>query len=226
MGTLQIGNRTVDRGAATAYARRYLTEGGGWAYPSYDGYDAKHARGPLVDADFLAPVLLNVSHMRVRTYEELQGKRTELQSVLDEIPTDLDLREAGEDDLRRLGELFSVLDGEGIHGAKGTVLAKVLHRKRPAFVPLYDSRVYGVYVGGDPAPVPTPTGHRSWQEFMPLFAEAVRADLDREWDLWTDIASHVEEPPVTQLRALDIVAWWAGAGTPATPAPEAGLEDV
>ena len=146
--------------------------------------------------------------------------------MLDAIPVDLELREAGEDDLQILGELFSVLDGEGIHGAKGTVLAKVLHRKQPSFIPLYDSRVYGVYVGGDPAPVPMPSGHRSWQEFMPLFARAVRADLNREWELWTDIASYAAEPRITQLRALDIVAWWAGAGRPSEPEPETGLEEV
>ena len=225
MGTLQIGNRTVDREAAKEYARRYLTEGGGWAYPSYDAYDGERARGPLVDADFLAPVLLNVSHMRVRTYEELQGKRHELEAVLAAIPTDLALREADTGDLRRLGDLFAVLDGEGIHGAKGTVLAKVLHRKRPAFIPLYDDRVRSVYQDGGGAPVPTVKG-RSWAAFMPLFAEAVQQDLDREWEFWGEIAGISSRPPITRLRALDIVAWWAGAGTPPSPEPETGLEAI
>jgi hypothetical protein len=76
-----------------------------------------------VDADFLAPVLLNLSHLRI--------------------------------------------DGAGIHGATGTVLAQVLHRKRPAFIPLYDSRVYGVYVGGNPALVPKPSGSPRRPEAAP-----------------------------------------------------------
>ena len=88
MGTLLIGNRTVDRDRAREHARTYLS-GGRSSYPSYDGYDADHAPGPLVDADFLAPVLLNVSHLRVRTYAGLQRSRQKLQSILDAIPPDL-----------------------------------------------------------------------------------------------------------------------------------------
>jgi len=208
MGTLLIGNRTVDRDRAREHARTYLS-GGRSSYPSYDGYDADHASGPLVDADFLAPVLLNVSHLRVRTYAGLQRSRQKLQSILDAIPPDLGLEAAVTEDLLRLGELFAVVDHKQIHGAKGTVLAKVLHRKRPRFIPLYDEQVRRVYQDGDGAPVP-PVEDRSWSEFMPLFATAVQRDLTAEWDFWTAIAADAEGPPITQLRALDIVAWWAG----------------
>lgn len=51
----------MDRGKALAHARRYLTDGKGWAYPAYDAYERDRAVGPLTDADLLAPVLLNAA---------------------------------------------------------------------------------------------------------------------------------------------------------------------
>lgn len=99
--------------------------------------------------------------------------------------------------------------GPGIRGARGTTLSKVLHRKRPSFIPLWDSNVEQVYQGGTPAKVPRVKG-RSWEVFMPLFGAAVQADLQREADFWSGIVAMAPGPPITPLRALDIVAWWAG----------------
>jgi hypothetical protein len=206
---LQVGGVTVDRDAAFAHARDYLTRGTGWAYPSYDGYDAEHAAGPLVDADLLAPILLNVPHIKIATYVALQAVRPRLQEALDRIPPDADLADASTEDLALLGELFAVLDGGGVRGSRGTVLAKVLHRKRPGFIPLYDEQVRSVYQDGPAAPVPRQRG-RSWQEFMVVFGAAVQRDLQREQEFWRSIATLAPGPPVTPLRALDIVAWWAG----------------
>lgn len=209
MDELRVGGVQVKREDALAHARRYLTEGRGWAYPSYDGFDAAAARGPLVDGDLLAPVLLNVRRISVSTYEALQVVRPQLQEVLDRISPDLSLIDANQADRDQLGELFGVLDGPGISGARGTVLSKLLHRKRPAFVPLYDRQVGRVYQHGDVAPVPVIRG-RSWREFAPLFATALQDDLRRELPFWQAITALAPGPPITPLRALDIVAWWAG----------------
>lgn len=208
MGDLQLGGRVVEREGALDYARRYLTDGAGWSYPSYDAYDEARATGPLTDGDFLAPMLLNV-RIKVRTYEGLQARREELDRHLARIPQALDLADATTADLGILGDLFSVLDEPGVYGARGTTLAKVLHRKRPGFIPLYDERVRVVYQTGNPAPVPPQRG-RSWQEFMPMFAGAVQTDLRRETDFWDRITGLAPSPAITRLRALDIVAWWAG----------------
>lgn len=212
MAAVRVGGVVVDRGEAVAHARRYLTDGSGWAYPAYDAYERERAAGPLTDADLLAPVLLNVSHMKIKTYEALQAKRPELDEHLDHVPHDLDLADANPDELAVLGDMFAVLDGPGVWGAKGTVLAKVLHRKRPRFVPLYDARIRAVYQQGPAAPVPAPPKRtrRAWRDFVVLFAEAVRADLKREADLWAEIAALAADPPISPLRALDIVAWRAG----------------
>jgi len=212
MNELRIGGVVVDRDDALARARRYLTDGTGWAYPAYDAYEQERAAGPLTDADLLAPVLLNVNRMTIRTYEALQAVRTELDQHLARIPPDLDLADAAPDDLAVLGDLFAVLDGPSVWGAKGTVLAKVLHRKRPRFIALYDEQVRSVYQDGPDAPVPPPPRRtrRAWREFVVLYAAAVQQDLRREADLWAEIAAMAPGPPITALRALDIVAWQAG----------------
>lgn len=150
--------------------------------------------------------------MKIKTYESLQNKRAALDEHLARIPLDLDLVDADADDLAVLGDMFAVLDGPGVWGAKGTVLAKVLHRKRPRFVPLYDEQVRAVYQDGPDAPVPPPPRRtrRAWEDFVVLFAAAVQDDLRREKDFWAEIVSMASEPPITSLRALDIVAWKAG----------------
>lgn len=210
---MKVGGVFVDRGEALAHAQRYLTDGGaGWAYPAYDAYERERAPGPLTDAGLLAPVLLKVSRMKIRTYEALQAKRAELDEHLARVPVGLDLVDADADDLTVLGDMFAVLVGPGVWGAKGTVLAKVLHRKRPRFVPLYDEQVRVVYQVGPIAPVPPPPRHtrRPWRDFVPLYAAAVQQDLRREADFWAEIAALAYDPPITPLRALDIIAWWAG----------------
>lgn len=127
------------------------------------------------------------------------------------IPLELSLVDAGPGEIARIGELFAVLDGSGIRGARGTLLSKVPHRKRPAFIPLYDGQVRRVYQDGGPVPIER---GRSWEEFAAVFATAVQDDLRRELPFWWSIAAMAPEPtPITPLRALDIVAWWAGRRT-------------
>ena len=219
---LRIGGLLIKRDEAQQYARDYLTSGKGYAYPSYDGYDAAHALGPLNDADLLAPVLLNVGRTySIALYEALQAKVPFLQRVLDRIPHNLQLEDADPGAINLLGELFGVLDGEGIAGARGTVLSKVLHRKRPCFIPLYDRVLYSVYVGPAPHPLQRdPT--RSWKEFFPLYAGALKHDLNADRAFWAEVAALSERPRVTTVRALDIVAWKAGqeAGASATEVDE------
>jgi hypothetical protein len=206
MDTLLVGGRSVPRQAAFDYAKRYLTAGEGFAYPSYDGYDIDRASEPLRDTDLLAPVLLNVRHLSVATFEQLLAQRDRMQATLDQLPVDLSLVDAEPEHEVLTARLFSVLDDQEIWGARGTVLAKILHRKRPALIPLYDRQVWSVYV---PTPVPRDP-KRSWESFFRMFVPAVRADLRRELPFWQEVAALAPTVPITPLRALDIVAWWAG----------------
>jgi hypothetical protein len=69
------------------------------------------------------------------------------------------------------------------------------------------------------APVP-PVKGRPLADFSTLSAQPVRADLERELAFWEEIAIVATGPAISPLRALDIVAWWAGA--PAGAAGEDG----
>jgi hypothetical protein len=44
MTKLQIGGVRIDRQAALELGRHYLSQGQGWAYPAYDGFDTASAR--------------------------------------------------------------------------------------------------------------------------------------------------------------------------------------
>ena len=136
-----------------------------------------------------------------------------MQTLLDQLSPDLALEEASDHDLQVLGQLYAGIDEGELHGASGTTLAKILHRKRPALIPLYDKQVGSCYQHGVGAPVPTKKGRR-WDVFMPLFAGAVRDDLIRHKNFWKQVSELALDPPITQLRALDIVAWHLGGGAP------------
>ena len=98
-------------------------------------------------------------------------------SWLVKIPLDARLVEAGAPELALLGELFSVLDSDDLPvNARGSILAKVMHRKRPAFIPLYDRFVDYCYRGADDAPV-AKDRKRTWREFLPLLGQAIIDDL-------------------------------------------------
>ena len=51
-----------------------------------------------------------------------------------------------------------------------------------------------------------------------LYAQAVQQDPRREVEAWEDINALAPRPPITPLRALDIVAWWVDHPGRAHPA--------
>jgi hypothetical protein len=207
-GGVRVGGVVVGREQAIEWAREYLTGASAWAYPAYD---ARSDPNRIDDADLLAPVLLNVNRLTLEAYYGLQEQRTRMQECLAAIPEDAELTSAGDDDLEPIRLLFGVLDDPGIPGVQGTILAKILHRKRPGLIPLYDERVRRCYQVGQGAPLPVRRG-RPWGEFFVILAMAMRKDLADQLDTWTEIANIATRPRITLLRALDIIAWRAGAG--------------
>lgn len=208
LGVLRIGGVDVDRASALDSARGYLRRRDRFGYPAYDSFGAD---GPwrVGDADFVAPVLLN-AEMNSRTFYALEAIRPHLERWLVDIPVDARLVEAGPPELAKLGDLFSVLDSDDLPvNARGSILAKVMHRKRPAFIPLYDRFVDYCYRGADEAPVPKDR-RRTWQEFLPLLGAAIIDDLTTGADFFAEVAALANGPVITPLRALDIVAWHAG----------------
>ncbi|MFD7161012.1 DUF6308 family protein [Kribbella sp. NPDC059898] len=210
---LRVGGVVVEREQAIEWAREYLTGASAWAYPAYDAYDARSDPKRIDDADLLAPVLLNVGRLTLEAYYGLQERRARLQECLAAIPEDAELTSAGDDDLEPIRLLFGVLDDPGIPGVQGTILAKILHRKRPGLIPLYDERVRRCYQVGQGAPLPVRRG-RPWGEFFVVLAMAMRKDLVDQLAVWTEIANLATGPRISLLRALDIVAWRAGGIDP------------
>jgi hypothetical protein len=176
-----------------------------YAYPYYDELRTTDDPVRLVDGDFLAPALLNAFRgSPLKAFRSLKLRETELSHALDTIDPVLDLAEADDDSIGLLGPLFHLLEDHGIPGVQGTTLSKVLHRKRPRFIPLFDDHVRKLYQEMTGAPIPRDP-KRTWGEFFVLLAQEMRsnllADLDG-WDRLTRLA-----PSLTRLRALDIVAW-------------------
>lgn len=218
-GLIHIGGVGIDRESVRAAAAEYLAaQGGRFGYPAFDAYEAGGGPGRLSDGDFLAPCLLNAP-VNIKAFYSLVSIRPQLESWLQKVPADARLDDAGDAGLALLGELFSVLDAKPkLPHARGSILAKVMHRKRPAFVPLYDRYVDYCYRGSENAPVPVDR-QRSWADFVPLLGAAMIADLNREREYLAQVAALAQGPVITPLRALDICAWQAGR----TTSPKPGL---
>jgi len=206
---IRIGGIEVDRGLALESARGYLSRRDRFGYPAYDSFASEGGPWRISDADFVAPVLLN-AEMNSRTFYALEGIRDHLEHWLAGVPLDARLVEAGPAELTKLGELFSVLDSDDLPvDARGALLAKVMHRKRPAFIPLYDRLVDYCYRGVEGAPIPKDR-KRGWRAFLPLLGQGIIDDLVAGREFFEQVAALATNPVITPLRALDIVAWHAG----------------
>ncbi|MCD5313446.1 DUF6308 family protein [Kineosporia babensis] len=194
-------------------------------YPAYEEYRAQQWSGPLEDADLLAPVLLE-SPVPPESYSWLRERLPALNRALESIAPNADIASSATP-LELIAPLFDGLGEPGGEAVGMPVLAGVLHRKRPRFVPLWDARIRACYYGPD-APV-TPVGERSPGQFATAVAAAVRADLAVAPNLWKGLAGIADRPPITPLRALSIVARHLGDSTGVVPEqrePTPGLSDM
>jgi len=179
-----------------------------YAWPYYDGYNSGSLPDELNDGDLLAPVLLNVNPA-IHGFASLRSLRPELEAKLADVPDDVDLAHASDAVIDAVARLFECLDGAPVLGVRGTTLSKVLHRKRPRLIPLHDRHVRAAYVPSRLAAQPG----RSWPDYMTGLMVEMRTDLGRAKGSWRALASipSAEDPELTHLRALDILAWWHGS---------------
>jgi hypothetical protein len=182
----------------------YLDVRNGYAYPAYDRL-VTNGSAQLVDGDLLAPALMGV-HLDASRFSLLREMLPALEAVAD-LP-DVSLQAADDDHVLCVAGLFGILDepryaGRGI---RGTVVSKILHRKRPDLVPIYDSRIFEAYTA--PGVLPR-TSDRSWQHFMAELCMTMRADLHAEGAAFAGLEQLAAEQdtPVTQLRILDVLVW-------------------
>jgi hypothetical protein len=212
---LTIGNRHVSLEQASRWVRRYTSAPKNpkkpHGYPWYDGYQTGSV-DVLHDGDLLAPALLNV-RVTIAAHASLQRLRPALDIALNSIAKDGDLA-AKSADLSLLGPLFAVLEQRGgAFGVRTTLLSKVLHRKRPSFIPLYDRQVRTCYLapyGSSPPRLPTVRG-RTASEFYMAISSEIRSDLRSNLNAWRSLQDEVAgEVELSALRCFDIVAWEAG----------------
>ena len=209
-----VGSKSIAVETAVERVVEYVTSDD-YLFGTYDSYCTNNDPNVLADGDLLAPLLLNVQ-VSVRSYRKLQRWRPQLEQALAQLPA-VDLQDATEADIDRVAACFEVLDGEP---RMGVTLAKVLHRKHPRLLPLYDRKVYACYV---PERV-CAAKDRTWSDFIRLLAREMQVDLAGQREAWYDICSaanreRVSQPRLTPLRALDVLAWWteSGGGDQANP---------
>ncbi|MDP9496919.1 MAG: DUF6308 family protein [Actinomycetota bacterium] len=182
----------------------HLDERNSWSYPAYDRM-VTNGSAVLVDGDLLAPNLIGTAVDRDR-FLLLRELMPRLAGVAD-LPL-VALDEADDTVVERVAELFAVLDEAPYagRGVRGTILSKVLHRKRPDLVPLYDSRIFEAYTA--PGAIDR-SAHRTWGEFMGRLLRQMRTDLQAEraaFGVLQQVARGAGAE-LTRLRVLDVLVW-------------------
>ena len=184
----------------------YLNPAYSFAWPAYDTL-VTNGSPTLVTGDLLAPTLLE-AHVDSARFGVLAEMLPQLAGIGALPPRSL--AEATDDDIAAVAALFAVLDTDRYRrrGVRGTVLSKVLHRKRPDLVPLYDSRIDAGYRASGRI---THDPHRSWVHTMDLLCHLMREDLQREAATFAELEKFAEDrgAHITPLRILDILVWMA-----------------
>lgn len=177
-----------------------------YAITAYDRL-VTNGSAALVDGDLLAPNLIGTAVDRDR-FLLLRELMPRIAGIADLPP--VALQDAADDVVDEVAALFAVLDDAPYagRGVRGTILSKVLHRKRPDLVPLYDSRIFESYTA--PGAVER-SAHRSWRDSMTLLLQQMRADLRAERDAFDQLERVAEGAglPLSRLRVLDVLVWRA-----------------
>ncbi|WP_345447781.1 DUF6308 family protein [Arthrobacter gyeryongensis] len=209
MTTLKVGGATVGLDDAKVWARTYLVERPQTsAYPAYDGYPG--SPGDSVEPqDLLAVSLLNVSNNPIPVYYGLERLMASMNERLMDPSIAGDLATADEKTLEAIVRLFGVLESTPVKYVRLTTLSKVLHRKRPDLLPLFDDNIRFCYSECEGAPVPY-EDDRSHADYRRAWLIALQRDLATQLPYWEEIAAMAPGPKITPLRALDIIGWELG----------------
>ncbi len=202
--TLHLCNGTLEVEQPDQVLLDHLDTRNSWSFPAYDRL-VTNGSAVLVDGDLLAPVLIGTAVDRDR-FLLLRELMPRIAGVADLPP--VALQEADDEVLAQVAALFAVLDDAPYagRGVRGTILSKVLHRKRPDLVPLYDSRIFEAYTA--PGAIER-SSHRSWQDSMMLLLRQMRADLQQETETFAALerVAAGAGAQLTRLRILDVLVW-------------------
>jgi hypothetical protein len=199
-GTLEIDDGDVDE-----LLLAYISGGDIYAYPAYDTL-VTNSSTELVTGDLLAPTLLD-AHVDFPRFTVLRRLIPVLNERIAALPS-TPLEATDDAGVATVARLFGVLDGGGspVTGVRGSIVSKVLHRKRPDLIPLYDSRIWTAYTVAGAIPRTT---HRTWEEFMAQLCAVMRTDLQDEAARFTELQGLAakEGAELSPLRILDILVW-------------------
>lgn len=207
---LTVGGLKVETSKAEKWMARYVqTNSGRWSYPAYDGYPGTPSR-QLGEQDLLATSLLNAHQKPITSYYTLRKLMPELNKRLETLDSADSLIGADGKTICAVAKLFGVLDSVKTPQVGLTKLSKVLHRKRPGLIPLYDKNIKRVYFQAGTSPRLSFVPGRSWEGYAKVWIEAVQHDLTTQIEQWQHLARLAKNPGIHPLRALDIVAWGLG----------------
>lgn len=200
------GTLEIDDGDADELLLAYIAGNDIYAYPAYDTL-VTNGSTQLVTGDLLAPTLLD-AHVDFPRFTVLRRLLPVLNERIGALPA-TPLEDTDDDGLAAVARLFGVLDGAGsgpVTGVRGSIVSKVLHRKRPDLIPLYDSRVWTAYTAGGAI---ARTNQRTWEEFIAQLCRVMRADLRAEADRFGELQELAagNGAQLSRLRILDILVW-------------------
>lgn len=202
---ITIGDLSCPADELLNYAKTYLQTPGEFAYPAYDGYKGSLGRG-IEECDLLAIALLNAGSKPITTFYTLKSLLDPINERLADPRLSGTLSDAGQPQLDAVADLFGVLDERQTPQVNLTKLAKVVHRKNPELIPLFDRQVRRLYQGRVPR-----DNKRSYRDFILAWLPEVQADLRRHHEFWLEVTQLAQrDVPITPLRALDIIAWHLG----------------
>lgn len=206
---VRVGGAEKPRFELLEYAADYLSANGKWAYPAYDSYPG--SPGALVaETDLLAICLLNAGQQIIETYYGLQELIPAMNKALSNPALKGNFADAGPETLSAIADLFGVLDTHPTHQVGKTKLMKVLHRKRPSLIPLFDENIRRCYSVLGSKPVPS-MRHRLHRDFALAWLPVLQKDLRDQHGLWEEIVSMADpNVPISPLRAIDIAGWHMG----------------
>lgn len=196
-----------DEERAVGYLRTYYGQPYTGAY--FDSWAADRNDPNRINADDLVAVsFLSVVVPPLAARALLDVRAAEFTALLEAVGPDRDLVDETQpiDDDHPASELYRAV--RGLRGVGRTIASKLLARKRPRLVPIYDSVVARVNRIGD----------FHWEPLRRALREGDPRLHQRLLDLrdTTGVA-----PPVSALRVLDVVTWMEGKAAGIEPtAPE------
>ena len=181
----------------------------GW-YPMYDGVPIE-ADNQLRVIEIALSTMLN-SRISGNTASAIWLAREPIEAAMAMIPSDVDLLMVDHAQvIPGINGIIAAVDSMcAIHRVKLAVTTKILHKKRPALIPIFDSKVddyYGVLV--------TENNHHGWGRYCASLIKKVHADMLAVRDELQELREELDAQgtPMTPCRILNALTWIVRSGT-------------